>query len=407
MKLIGPFRQIVTMNNLPLKGAISDDRLEIVPEGGILVHGSSIFEVENYSFLEEKYADLITNQEIITSGLVAFPGFVEAHTHICWAGSRIDDYSKRLSGKSYLEIARDGGGIWKTVQHTRVAEQEHLELLTAERANSLLKQGITTIEVKSGYGLDAENELKILKAIKSVQTKADLIPTCLAAHVKPNDFSGSNLDYLKKMIDELLPIVLKEKLSTRVDVFVDETAFYIDEARSYLMKAREMGFDLIVHGDQFHKGGSQLAVELGAVSVDHLEAADEATIRMLAESNVTAVVLPGASMGLGTHFAPARGLIDAGACVAISSDWNPGSAPMGNLLVQAAVMGASEKLTIAETLAGITFRAAAALKLADRAVLKPGMLADIVAFQVGDYREILYRQGNVQPSKVWKNGQII
>jgi imidazolonepropionase len=206
------------------------------------------------------------------------------------------------------------------------------------------------------------------------------------------------------LVAELLPVVKENRLAGRVDIYVDVEAFNRDVARYFLTEAKEMGFKLTVHADQFTPGGVSLAVELGALSADHLEASTEKDIKLIANSHVIPVVLPGASIGLGSAFAPARRLLDAGASLAIASDWNPGSAPMGNLLMQAALLGVYEKLTMAETLSAITFRAAMALGLNDRGALVPGMLADLIAFPCSDYREILYNQGGMMPVAVWKEG---
>lgn len=405
MKLIGPFVQLLTMDQMPLKGALSDDQLVIIYNGGVLIDGQTIIEVGTYDHLLEKYAHKALELEKIEKGMVAMPGLIDTHTHICWAGSRAADYAKRLSGKTYLEIATEGGGIWSTVQKTREASMQYLQNITDEHANQMLNDGVTTIEVKSGYGLTVADELKILQAIKSAPSKADLVPTCLAAHICPNDFNGSKSEYLLLMVNELLPEVKRQKLSYRVDVFVEPSAFGVGEANFYLQKAKELGFDLVVHGDQFTVGGSQLAIEMSALSVDHLEASGEQEMNLLGNSNVVSVVLPGASIGLGMPFAPARMLLDSGACLVIASDWNPGSAPMGDLLVQAAILGVYEKLTIAETLAAITVRAAKALNLSDRGVLSSGKIADIIAFQTSDFREVIYKQGKLKPGFVWKRGE--
>ena len=405
MKLIGPFAQLLTMDQMPPKGALTDNQLIVVCNAGVLIDGQTIIEVGTYNQLLEKHARKALELEKIEQGMVALPGFIDAHTHICWAGSRAADYAKRLSGKTYLEIAIEGGGIWSTVQKTREASMQYLQNITDEHANQMLNDGVTTIEVKSGYGLTVADELKILQAIKSAPSKADLVPTCLAAHICPNDFSGSKSEYLLLMANELLPEVKKQQLSNRVDIFVEQSAFEAGEAKVYLQLAKELGFDLVVHGDQFNVGGSQLAIEMCALSVDHLEASGQHEMYLLGKSNVVSVVLPGASLGLGIPFAPARKLLDSGACLVIASDWNPGSAPMGDLFVQAAILGAYEKLTIAETLAAITVRAAKALNLSDRGVLKSGYIADIIAFRTSDFRDIVNRQGKLKPSFVWKRGE--
>jgi len=201
--------------------------------------------------------------------------------------------------------------------------------------------------------------------------------------------------------------VKKEGLSQRVDIFIDDAAFDVGSGSDFLQQAAAMGFQLTVHADQFSTGGARLAADRSALSADHLEASSAADIQYLAQSNTVGVALPGASLGLGMPFAPARALLDKGGCLAIGSDWNPGSAPMGDLLMQAAVLGAAQKLTMAESWAGITFRAARALGLTDRGTIDRGKRADIIAFPASDFREVLYHQGKLKPSFVWKGGLLI
>lgn len=407
-KIIGPFKQLLTMNHLPLKGALADEQLETISHAGILIEKGLIKETGNFETLIKQHKKT-AEVEHINGTWIATPGFIDPHTHICWAGNRAHDYAMRLEGKSYIEIAKSGGGIWDTVTKTRQASLEELVRLILERAERHLSDGITTIEVKSGYGLTVDQELKILHAIAlaNKSTAADLVPTCLAAHICPKDFWGKSSDYLNMMLEQLLPEVMAKKLSKRVDIYLEDSAFSPEEGHNYLLEARRLGFDLTVHADQFTAGGSKIATQLMAMSADHLEASEEEEIRMLAESNTIAIALPGASIGLADPFAPARRLLDAGAGLAIGSDWNPGSAPMGDLLVQASLLGMYEKLNTAETLSAITFRAAAALGLTDRGILKTGSLADIAAFQLGDYKDILYNQGRIKPQMVWKKGNLI
>ena len=237
-------------------------------------------------------------------------------------------------------------------------------------------------------------EIKMLKAIQlaNEKTNAELITTCLGAHMKPKDFPGNEREYLQYIIENLLPEVKKQKLANRVDIFVEKGAFSVSDAKYYLSEAKKMGFDAVIHCDQFSATCASLAAELQAVSIYHLEYADEREIEILAKSDVIPVVLPGASIGLGERFAPARKLLDAGCSLVIASDWNPGSAPMGNLLVQGTILGAYEKLSMAETWAAMTCRAARALKINDIGVLKKGNKAYFIVFETGDFREILYRQ---------------
>ncbi len=404
---IGPITQLISLTGLPLNGPLPGSLLKPLSQAGILLKGNLIHKIGRYDDLKKSAIELNAVFTVIEEDFICLPGFVDAHTHICFAGSRSADYALRNEGKSYLEIAAAGGGIWDTVSHTREAKQEQLTDLVAQRANRHLQEGVTTIEVKSGYGLSVNEELKLLRAIQNAKahTKASLISTCLAAHTMPKDFPGSSSEYLLDILQNLLPQVREEKLSNRVDIFVEKGAFSLLEAESYLIQARQKGFGITIHADQFSTGGSALAVQLGALSADHLEASTNKEIALLSDSPTAAVVLPGASVGLGCRFAPARRLLDRGASLAIASDWNPGTAPMGDLLTLAALLGVFEKLSDVEVFAGITFRAAAALGLVNRGRLAPDCLADFVLFQGRDYREILYLQGKLKPAQVWKLGK--
>ena len=408
-KLIGPFKQLITMEGLGVKGAISDEKLPVIENGGILIKDDTIQKVGKHRELIKDASSLNAKMIEIQESCIATPGFIDCHTHICFAGSRARDYAMRNAGKSYLEIAKAGGGIWDTVTKTREASLEQLFHNTMKRANQLLKNGVTTIEVKSGYGLSIDEELKMLRAIQLADRniEADLIPTCLAAHMNPRDFDGPASQYLELIITELFPIVKREGLADRVDAFIEQSAFSADEIIPYYKAAKEMEFDITVHADQFTTGGSSVAVEFGAVSADHLEVSTDIEIQLLAESNTVAVALPGASIGLGCSYTPARKILDAGGALAIASDWNPGSAPMGDLLTQASILGTFQKLSNTELLAGITFRAAAALNLSDRGRLAPGQLADMNFFAANDFNEIFYHQGKLTPAQVWKKGELI
>ncbi|MGO4293722.1 imidazolonepropionase [Chitinophaga sp. RAB17] len=405
--LLGPFAQILPMTGLSLKGTLQDEQLAVIEKGGVVMENGEIIAVADYKSLLKKYPD--SEIAFMDTPLVLLPGFIDCHTHICYDGTRNRDYAMRIAGKSYLEIARAGGGIWDSVTKTRIADVVTLTENTVARANRHLKEGVTTIEVKSGYGLNLEGELKMLRAIQQagMHTKATLISTCLAAHMKPRDYAGSETEYLQWVVSELLPVLQQEQLSNRVDIFIEETAFSASAAAAFLQQAMQQGFAATVHADQFSAGGAAVAVTAGALSADHLEASSEKEIVLLANSNTVAVVLPGASLGLGMQYAPARKLLNAGASVAIASDWNPGSAPMGDLLIQAAVMSAAEKLSTAEVLAALTVRAAPALQLKDAGQLVAGYAADLQAYPTSDYRDILYYQGKMKPAMVWKKGELV
>ncbi|OBW40140.1 Imidazolonepropionase [Chryseobacterium sp. MOF25P] len=404
MKLIGPFKQVVTLANLPLRGKLSDEQIEIIVDGGILVNENKIHSIGNFETLRSENQNI--EIETIEGEQIVLPAFVDSHTHICFGGNRANDFAMRNAGKTYLEIAESGGGIWSSVQHTRKASEEELLITLLERINFLISLGITTIEVKSGYGLDVENELKMLRIIKRAQekTQATLVPTCLSAHLKPRDFEGSNEEYLNYILTEILPKVKEENLAKRVDIFIEKSAFQPEESKEFLLKTKDLGFEITVHADQFTPGSSRIAVEVGAKSADHLEATIDEDIEFLAKSNTVATALPGASLGLGEKFTPARKLLDAGAIVAIASDWNPGSAPMGNLITQASILATFEKLTTAEVLAGMTFRSAFALNLEDRGILKEGLKADFVTYKTNNFQNVLYNQGSLTAENVYIGG---
>ena len=407
MKLTGPFQQIVTLNHLPLKGKLNDESLEIITNGGIISDNGKIVETGDYQLLKQKFPnseiDFIENEQVV------IPALVDAHTHICFGGNRANDFAMRNAGKTYLEIAESGGGIWSSVKHTREASEDELVNGILERVGFLLSQGITTIEIKSGYGLNADEELKMLRAIRKAQekTKATLVPTCLAAHLKPKDFDGSSEDYLNYIIDEILPKVKVQNLATRVDIFIEKSAFQPEESKIFLEKAKQLGFQITVHADQFTPGSSRIAVEVGAKSADHLEATIDQDIELLANSNTVAIALPGASLGLGEPFSPARKILDKGGIMAIATDWNPGSAPMGNLITQASVLATYQKLTTAEVLAAITFRAAFALDLQDRGIIAEGKKADFITYETNNFQNILYHQGSLKPKSIYINGEKI
>ena len=403
--LIGPFTQILTMKDLSYKGPINNEDLQIERNAGIWVEDGFIKEIGRYNEFDRSKIDRSIEVE---KDSVALPGFIDCHTHICFAGSRYLDFEDRNRGVSYLDISRRGGGIWSTVENTRKASETDLKSGMMKRLDKAKKYGITTIEVKSGYGLSVDDEIKMLTTINSAQDShaLDVIPTCLAAHIVPREYEDEE-EYLELISNELVPLIKQKEICSRFDIFIEDSAFSVEKSKGFLMKLKNQGFDITIHGDQFHIGGSQLAIECGALSVDHLEASTDSEIQAIASNDIVAVGLPGASIGLGCNFLPARKLLDQGACLAIASDWNPGSAPQGNLLSQASILATFEKLGAAEVFAGLTFRASKALGLYDRGILAPQYLADIAVFECTDYREILYSQGEMKPSLVMKRGELI
>ena len=301
MKLSGPFSQVVTMSVIPLKGKVKDEQLQVLENAGILTENGEILKVGKYSDLKTEFPNAEWDE--VEGKKVALPGFIDSHTHICFGGKRSKDFAMRLDGKTYLEIAESGGGILSTVTNTRKETEQDLVKSTLEKANHLFSNGITTLEIKSGYALNVEGELKMLRAINDVksQIQADVFPTFLGAHMKPRDFDGTNSEYLELLVHEVLPVIQSEYLAKRVDIFTEQSAFTVDESRVYLQKVKEKGFEITIHADQFTPGGSRLAVEVGAVSADHLEFSGEEEIKLLANSDVVAVALPGAWVGYAVY----------------------------------------------------------------------------------------------------------
>ena len=390
------------MANLPERGAISDNSLEIIDDGGVVIEDGKIIEVGDFLSLSKNDLDV----KEITYPCVLLPGFIDSHTHVCHYGNRSDEYAKRNSGISYQQILEEGGGIHNTMNSTSNSTDEQLTDDTLNRLKRHFQEGVLTCEVKSGYAPNLEDEVRMLRIINEIDSSndIDLIPTCLAAHVTPKKYESSK-KYLDSIVNDLLPIIKEENLSNRVDIFIEEKAFSVTEASNFLEKIKS-DFYITAHANQFTSGGLKVGVDNGAVSVDHLEVITDQEIDYLSKSDTTGVVLPGCSLGLGIPFAPARKLLDNNCKVSIASDWNPGSAPMGDLLMQASLLGSTEKLSNAEVLAGITCRAANALSLEDRGSLENGKIADMIGFKTNDFRDILYNQGKLKPSFICKRGKI-
>ncbi|WP_216322019.1 imidazolonepropionase [Deinococcus aestuarii] len=344
-------------------------------------------------------------------GVAVVPGLIDPHTHAVWAGDRLADFEARVEGVSYEEMLARGGGIRSTIRATAAASVEELVRLARPRLEALARSGATTVEVKSGYGLDFDAEVRMLEAVRELQAEFALVPTLLI-HVPP---VRGRKDYVQGVINSLIPRAAEQKnhslwsvphsggelfpkftppLAKAVDVFCEKEAFSVEESRRILMAAREHGLGVKLHADQFHAlGGVDLACELGALSVDHLEASGPAQIAALADSPTVATVLPGVTLHLGLPAAPARALIDAGACVAVGTDLNPGSSPLFSAGLALALAVRLCGLTPAEALTAGTVNAAAALGLRDRGALAPGQRADFLALHSSDWRELVYTLG--------------
>jgi imidazolonepropionase len=330
-------------------------------------------------------------------GMVAVPGLIDCHTHACFAGDRVDEFELRSRGASYEEIHASGGGILSTVRDTRAALHEDLIERTRNHLAAMLEHGATTIEVKSGYGLDVQTEMDMLRAIQSAgyQSAPHITATCLAAHAVPEDAESADA-YITLCIDELLPDAVEWGLADAIDVFCEQGAFDVEQSRRYLQAGRDQGLALRLHGDQFAEiGALDLAIELEARSIDHLEATGTKGIGKLAASDVVGVALPTAALTLGRPLPPARALVDAGGLLALATDFNPGSSPCDSLPAVMHLACTQCHLSPAEALSAVTVNAAHVLGIGDRTGrLRVGQRADITLLDVPDWRYLAYRLGS-------------
>jgi imidazolonepropionase len=387
--------------------------LAIIENGAVLTRGELIAAVGHASEVERLASADATQMD--ASGRVVLPGFVDAHTHPVFAGTREDEYEMRAAGETYSQIAARGGGIRSTVRKTRAANEDALFESSLSHVSWLLKHGTTTAEAKSGYGLTVEDELKILRVISRLNREAsiDLVPTFLGAHEVPEEFRGSDVlrkAYVQLVTDEMMPEVVSSNLAEFADVFCETGVFTADESRRILLRARELGLGLRIHADQLSlSGGAVLAAELGAATADHLEWTDEAGISALARAGVTPVLLPGAVFNLGlTRYPAARAMIEAGLPVVLATDFNPGSSPTPSLQMILSIACSQMRMSPAETITASTINAAYSLNRGSSVgSLEPGKKADMVVYDCEDYRQIPYFYGVNHASVVIKAGRII
>jgi imidazolonepropionase len=347
-------------------------------------------------------------REVEVNG-VLFPGFIDCHTHAVFGAPRLDDHERRALGVDYKAIAAAGGGILQSVRDVRSRSEAELEALTLSRLSTLIAHGATTIEVKSGYGLELEAELKQLRVIRraAAALPATLIPTFLGAHEVPPEYRGNRAAYVQLVCEEMIPAVAREGLARCCDVFCEPGVFSAAESRQVLTAAARHGLAIKLHADELDgSGGAELAAELGALSADHLAAISDAGIRALAASPTVAVLLPATLIFLGKRSqAPARRLVEAGAAVALATDYNPGTSPTLSLPLVMALGVSQLGLRHAEVVTAVTINAAAALGLAQgRGQIAPGCVADLVIAAVDDWREVAYWMGGDVVSAVWTAG---
>ena len=381
--------------------------LGIISDGAFVAAGGKITHVGKSTEIE-KLCDGET-EVIDARGCIVLPGFVDAHTHLVFAGNRLDDFEARARGETYEQIAKRGGGIQTTVRATRAASEDELCALAKRRASWFLRNGTTMVEAKSGYGLTLEDELKILRVIQRVgkETPLETVPTFLGAHAVPAEFREDRAGYISLIIEEMLPRIARERLAEYCDIFCERDYFDVEDVRRILTAAKQHGLKLRMHVDQLtNGGGAKLAAELGATTADHLEQTAADGISALAKANIQPVLLPGSVYALGSKKYPdARAMIDAGLAVVLATDFNPGSSPSPSMPMMLSLAVTQMRMSPTEAVTAATVNAAASLNRMDEiGSLEVGKLANFAICDCEDYRELAYWFGGSLVRHVFVRG---
>jgi imidazolonepropionase len=379
--------------------------LAIIPDGGMLIRDSRIDVVGPSTEIEKKAGDA---EVIDARGKVVLPGFVDAHTHLVFAGNRLDDFERRTRGDTYKQIAKAGGGIWSTVEKTRAASEADLLMQAKKHADWFLRCGTTTVESKSGYGLSVEDELKILRVMRRLnqETPLEIVPTFLGAHAVPPRMCVD--EYVDLVVNEMLSRVASDGLAEFCDVFCERDYFDIEQSSRILSAAKKLGLKLRIHADQLSSSGAaKLAGELKATTADHLEKTDAQGIAALKSGGVQPVLLPGSVYALGSaHYPRAREMIEAGLAVAIATDFNPGSSPTPSMPMILSLACTQMKMSPAEAIAASTINPAYSLGRGDQiGSLESGKVGNFSIFDCEDYRELAYWFGVTQTHSVYVKGR--
>ncbi len=383
--------------------------LQILNDAGVLCRGGRISWVGPMAEWHQSLPD--DHPEIDATGTVVLPGFIDSHTHAMFAGSRAGEFALRTEGAGYQEIAEKGGGILSTVRDVRDAGKRELKRASARYLAEMMRQGTTTVEIKSGYGLEMDAEIKMLEAINELQDEEimSVVPTFLGAHAVPPEFQDNPDGYVDLLCDRMIPYVGRRKLARFCDVFCERKYFGVEQSERILLEGKRWGMALKVHADEMTSlGGAELAARLGAVSADHLECVSERGIARLAEAGVVAGILPGVSFFLNHGYAPVRNLIDAGIPVAIASDFNPGSCMSFSMPLMMTIACTQARMTPEEALTAATLHGAAALGIAGEAgSIEVGKRADLLIADIPDYRSLAYHFGTNHIRTTIKNGTIL
>jgi len=407
--LIRGASQVATPHGSTARRATELGGLTVIDRAVVRCEGSDVVFIGDAAEHEQRFAP--PDEILDASGGCLIPAFVDPHTHPVWAGSREQEFNRRLRGESYMDIARSGGGINATVAATRASDFEDLLATTRSRLDTFLEHGTTTIEAKSGYGLDLATEIRMLEVIAASDRShpVDLHPTCLAAHEVPLEHRADPEKWIETLIDEIHPSIARRGLAEAVDVFCEEGVFDLDQTRRLLEPAAALGWRIHLHADELTPlGGTELAVEFGALSADHLMCITETGITALAESETIGVLLPGTSFFLRSDYAPGRRMIEAGCAIALATDCNPGSSPTESMPTILALATLQMGLTIEEALTAATLNAAAAIgRASEIGSLEVGKKADIAILAGASYHHLVYHYGVNPIHHVVKNGEVV
>ncbi len=407
--LINNIKQLVTVsaNRRGIKAGCEMSDIGVVENSSVLIVDGKISKIAPSSKIKVNDEIFVLDAE----GGIALPGFVDSHTHLIFSGSRENEFAMRAEGKTYQDIASSGGGILSTVRATREASKRELFRLGEKRLNDMLKLGTTTVEIKSGYGLSPDSEIKILEIINELKRDhfSTIVPTFLGAHAIPFEFKENPDEYVELICNYILPHISEKKMAIFCDIFCENGYFNLKQSERILSKAKEVGLKIKLHADQLSTfGATELGVSLGAISVDHLELINENGINTLSKSKTIASILPGSSFFLNHKYAPARTIIDSNIPVALATDFNPGTSMCYSMPMMMTIACTQMKMRVEEAITASTLNGAAALGLSNEVgSIEVGKNGDIIIFDVPDYKYIPYHFSNNFVKHVIKNGVLL
>lgn len=402
--------ELVTCRGKAPKCGSDMSNVGVIHDACVVIEGERISAVGSSKDVLSQYS-INEYKEINCSGKAVLPGFIDSHTHFIFGGFRNKEFSMRLEGSSYMDIQNSGGGIASTVKSTRNASIDALIETGLKRADSMLSFGVTTVEGKSGYGLDSDTELKQLEAMKQINEShpIDVVSTFMGAHSVPVDYKGREIEYLEFLVSQVLPTVKKEKLAEFVDIFCEQGVFNIEQSEFYLTKAKEIGFELKLHADEIvQTGGAELSAKLNAISADHLLSSSKKGIKDMAKRGVISTLLPATAFTLKEKFANARNMIESGCAVALATDFNPGSSFTNSIPLVIALAALNMEMNIREIVVALTINGACAInRQSDIGSIEKGKRADIIVLDYPTIDFLSYHTGINIVKTVIKNGKVV